>query len=105
MVFGEVHLVISMRAHAPLLLLLSYLVSPSRADDDWSCKPNVGGKTYDLSSLAGDKWVYRDRETPPTKMVDKLFINLCTPLKDSDDAIAGMEARTSGRPTSSLLVD
>lgn len=88
-----------MRSQTPLrstlFLLLGLLVSSSRADDDWKCSASAGGKTYDLSSLAGDKWVYRDRETPPTKMVDKLFINLCAPLKEVSDGADGDKARIS----------
>lgn len=67
------------------LSLLLLLVSNSLADD-WSCTSELGGHKYDFTPLGGEHTLTRERETPPTKMVDTLTFNLCKPLSDSADS-------------------
>lgn len=82
-----------MRVRHPSLLLLTFWLSSVRADDDWNCKTSLGGHNYDFTSLGGERVLHRDRETPPTKMVDKLTFDLCKALPESSEGAEGDRAR------------
>lgn len=68
------------------ILFLSWASSPVWADDNdpFDCKVTLNDVKYDLSMLAGEKSVARERESPPTKMRDTLRFNLCGDLTKLD---------------------
>lgn len=68
-------------------ILLSLLALPfAQAQDPFDCHVSLeGGKRkYDLTKLAGDKYVKRERVTPPSQFVDELRFNLCADLQKVD---------------------
>lgn len=60
---------------AALLALTRYASA-----DEFSCRFHHGDLTYDLSKLAGEHQIMRERRSPPTTMVDKVKFNLCADL-------------------------
>lgn len=60
---------------AALLALTSYASA-----DDFNCRFQYGDLTYDLTNLAGEHQIMRERRSPPTTMVDKVKFNLCADL-------------------------
>lgn len=65
-----------------LLSLLFLLFSTGLVTaEDFDCHVTTGGLKWDLTPLKGSHIVTRNRETPPTTMVDELRFNLCKNLK------------------------
>lgn len=64
-------------------MLLSALVA---AAEDFECRENtqIKGNEYDLTSLNAARSASRERNTPPTTMVDSIRFNLCADLESSD---------------------
>ena len=65
------------------LLLLSVLAT---AAEDFECRENtqIRGHEYDLTSLNAAHSASRERDTPPTTMVDSITFNLCSDLASND---------------------
>jgi len=76
-------------------LLLALCTIRARADGEWACKATLSGHNFDFSSLGGERVVKRERETPPTKMIDTLTFDLCNPLSESKDGAEADRARPS----------
>lgn len=55
------------------------------ADNDFNCLITTDSLKFDLTSLGGEHTVQRERETPPSKMVDKVRFDLCGDLKSLSD--------------------
>ena len=66
------------------LLLLS--ATGVTAQEPFDCKISSDGLSWDLTKLAGEHTVSRERETPPTKFRDDIRFNLCEDLTRKDDA-------------------
>ena len=66
------------------LLLLSVAFPGASAQDTFDCKITLGENKWDLTSLAGEQTVSRERDTPPTKFRDTITFNLCEDLKPKD---------------------
>ncbi|KIY73059.1 hypothetical protein CYLTODRAFT_387493 [Cylindrobasidium torrendii FP15055 ss-10] len=55
------------------------------ADNVFNCLITTDSLKFDLTSLGGEHTVQRERETPPSKMVDKVRFDLCGDLKSLSD--------------------
>ncbi|KAH8119568.1 autophagy-related protein 27 [Phellopilus nigrolimitatus] len=84
-----------------LLCLLALAARPARAQDPvpFDCAaPQAGGRSFDLTALAGEHVVTRTRETPPSRVVDELRFDLCADLPrragvaDADQCPSGTRA-------------
>ncbi|KAI0316261.1 autophagy-related protein 27 [Amylostereum chailletii] len=73
----------SSRRNAHTLSLFSLLFASYVAAQD-ECRITHQGNKYDLTSIAGDHFVTRTRETPPSFMVDDVHFNLCGDLHQLD---------------------
>ncbi len=75
------------RRRIPLQLLSSLLLfSLAWAQDyePFDCKVTLDDLKYDLTGIAGEHSVSRERDLPPTKMRDTLRFSLCADLKKQD---------------------
>lgn len=61
---------------AALLALTSYASA-----DEFNCRFQYNGLEYDLTGLAGEHQIMRERRSPPTTMVDKVKFDLCADLE------------------------
>lgn len=76
------------------LLLTALSATSSRAvDDEWKCAATLSGHNYDFTSLGGERTLSRERENPPTIMVDKITLDLCKPIVESTEGAEGDRAR------------
>ncbi|EIW83078.1 hypothetical protein CONPUDRAFT_136231 [Coniophora puteana RWD-64-598 SS2] len=65
--------------------------------DSFSCQFSIGSLKYDMTPLAGPKSVTRERETPPSTMLDSLRFDLCDELPALDDVPQGDQCETGTR--------
>lgn len=73
---------ISQSLPSSLLSLLFLLFSTGLVTaEDFDCHVTTGGLKWDLTPLKGSHIVTRQRDSPPTTMVDELRFNLCKNLK------------------------
>lgn len=75
------------RRHIPIQLLASLLLFSSawaQDNEPFDCKVTLDDLKYDLTGIAGEHTVSRERDSPPTKMRDALRFNLCADLKKLD---------------------
>ncbi|KAJ6593922.1 autophagy-related protein 27 [Mycena capillaripes] len=63
-----------------LLFLLSIPVTVV-SEASFDCQFQANGFKYDLETLGDEHTAVRERETPPTQMVDSVRISLCSDLK------------------------
>jgi hypothetical protein len=70
--------------HASALLLLSWTVFVDASVLDCSKLIEHDGRSYDLSSLAGDHTMKRTRNTPPSTVDDVLRFDICTDLSQDE---------------------
>ncbi|KAI0793182.1 autophagy-related protein 27 [Abortiporus biennis] len=77
----------SLRFVSSLFLLMTLASTSAWAQDDqpFNCTVSLNEMRYDLTALAGERTVSRERGTPPTKMRDAVRFNLCEDLKKQDD--------------------
>lgn len=54
------------------------------AQEDFDCKITSEATGWDLTSLAGEHTVSRERTTPPSKFRDDITFNLCQDLTRKD---------------------
>jgi len=76
------------RGGSALGLFLGLLVLPlaARAADPFDCHVSLSdSRQYDLTSLAGEKTVQRERVTPPSTTFDAVRFDLCADLPKKDD--------------------
>ena len=67
--------------HIFVLLFLSNVV---HADPTFECHVQINGTKFDLTSLGGEHYINRTRETPPTTRVESLRFDLCNDLTQLD---------------------
>ncbi|KAJ7346640.1 autophagy-related protein 27 [Mycena albidolilacea] len=67
------------------LLLLSLSIPALALEDPFDCHFQVNGLKYDLTPLAGEHTVTRERATPPTREVDSVRLSLCSDLATQKD--------------------
>lgn len=84
----------------PIWFLLSFSTLGKAADDNpLDCsKPfpiDVGGaqRYFDLSSLAGENYLSRWRDTPPTRMNDEVRFDLCADVPPKEDVDSSEQVR------------
>lgn len=65
----------------------------ANANDEWNCEASLSGHHFDFSTLGGERVLSRERDTPPTKMLDKLTLDLCKPLAESSEGAEGDRVR------------
>lgn len=65
------------RYHIFIFIFLSNVV---HAASTFECHVQINGTTFDLTSLGGERYINRTRETPPTIRVDSLRFDLCNDL-------------------------
>lgn len=82
----------------PWALILVLWALETRADKEWACTSTLSGHKFDFTGLGGEHVLKRERETPPTKMIDTLEFDLCKPLPESKDGADGDRARPSVFP-------
>ena len=75
------HLNLHVLSCALLLLAVSGVI----AQEPFDCKITSEGMSWDLTKLAGEHTVSRERDTPPTKFRDDVRFNLCEDLTRKDD--------------------
>jgi hypothetical protein len=63
------------------LLLLSLSIPALALEDPFDCHFQVNGLKYDLTPLAGEHTVTRERTTPPTREVDSVRLSLCSDVR------------------------
>ncbi|KZT10686.1 uncharacterized protein LAESUDRAFT_721047 [Laetiporus sulphureus 93-53] len=84
-------------SHAMALLLFSSVVH-AQDDSGFDCHISLDNVSYDLTPLAGEQSITRERSTPPTTMVDTVRFNLCANLQqlgevdEKDQCPAGTRA-------------
>ncbi|KAH9935643.1 autophagy-related protein 27 [Fomitopsis serialis] len=68
--------------------LLALTRHASAQDDGFDCRFSYGDLQYDLTPLAGEHRIMRERKSPPTTMRDVVKFNLCADLdiEDGTDA-------------------
>ncbi|PCH43397.1 hypothetical protein WOLCODRAFT_121884 [Wolfiporia cocos MD-104 SS10] len=59
---------------------LLYLSIYAAAQETFDCHINHNGLDYDLTTVRGEHQVVRERDTPPTKMIDTVVFDLCEDL-------------------------
>lgn len=77
-----------MRQHPSVPALscaLLMLAAAAAAQDAFDCKVTIGENKWDLTSLAGEQTLTRERDRPPTKFQDAVTFNLCEDLKRKED--------------------
>lgn len=67
------------------VFLLSLAPAAVLAQETFDCKITIGESKWDLTSLAGERTLSRDRDTPPTKFTDVVKFNLCEDLKKDEE--------------------
>jgi hypothetical protein len=79
-------------------LFTSLCLTGLSAAQSFSCNPTVGGKTYDLAPLAGVREVSKESDTPPTKTVARVRMELCAGdgLKKDDGVDERDQVRSVG---------
>lgn len=69
-----------------LLTLVSALVAAAQDDDKpFDCHITLDKINYDLTSLAGEHTISRERSLPPSTIEDKVTFNLCEDLTRKSD--------------------
>ncbi|KAL0575745.1 type II membrane protein [Marasmius crinis-equi] len=66
-----------------LLPITSALGQVTIQESSFDCKFAIENLKFDLTSL-GERSALRTRETPPSKMIDTVFFNLCEDLKEKE---------------------
>lgn len=74
------------RHSALLILVLTGGLTTAYAQEGFDCRVslNNGKEKYDLTSLAGEHSISRERVTPPTRFVDTVHFDLCSDLPIHD---------------------
>ena len=79
--------------HFVILLCLIPLVPAQNDSSNFDCHITIDNLKYDLTSLAGEHSVSRERDTPPSTMVDSVRFDMCADLKASDGVPEGDQVR------------
>lgn len=84
------------------LFLLAASSAGVSAQDTFDCKVTLGENKWDLTSLAGEQTLSRERNTPPTKFQDIVTFNLCEELTRKEgvadkDQVSTLRIGTCGK--------
>lgn len=79
---------VPMVARSSLVCALFALVGvvAGQDDDPFDCHIKTGDLNYNLTPLAGEHSISRERSTPPSTMVDIVRFDLCADLKPQEGA-------------------
>ncbi|PPQ98629.1 hypothetical protein CVT24_003962 [Panaeolus cyanescens] len=79
-----------------LLTQSSYFVLAD-SNSPFDCRLSVANHKFDLTKLAGEHVVNRTRESPPTKFIDSVKLDLCADLKLVDSVPKGDQCPSGTR--------